>query len=66
MPWNIGEGFEEKVTFYLDPEVRTQPETQLEKEAKGTLLWTELKCGQLKDLACLGSSGMCIREGICE
>ena len=54
MPWNIGEGFQEKVTFYLDPEVRTRLGTQLEKEAKGTLLWTELKYGQLKGLGVFG------------
>ena len=64
MPWNTGEGFQEKVTFYLDPEVRTQPGTHLEKEAKGTLLWTDLNYGQLKVLGESGELWMCVREGI--
>lgn len=52
------------MTFYLDPEVRTQPGTHLEKEAKGTLLWTDLNYGQLKVLGESGELWMCVREGI--
>lgn len=66
MPRNIGEGFQEKVTFYLDPEVRTLPGTQLEKEAEGALLWTELKYGQLRGLGMSGELWNVHQGGVCE